>query len=1018
MKQRKYKAFLMVFLLLSTYIVGILNLKPEKALADNWPVNITGYDVSRQYGSGTVMEIGESIDVHIEFDLNPLPAGAKVGDTFEIAIPSGEYFSYHKQSGTLPLNSEDPLVTFRIVGDKVIFTLCDLAIESNGLTNGVLELTAKSIKTTDKYGPIDSGGDGSVPKIDIKPAPDPTDYPETNRPFPNESKYLFKNGQQLNGENAIAWSMRVNYSEYGRAFDEYTKDKGATKIGNKFNGMVVDHLTPGTTFREDSLYVTVPTYIITSDEGKPEDPVPQMGDRQIGDYGGSLINFADVVIEFNSGKNPGNPQSFVRLYPAAGQSYDDFAAYVQSYPDLNGGQRAYGVYKHADATESVLIAFGTVPGAKHYYEDLRKEFDTGSGPEQVGILKAIEEDTSLTLEQKKQLKAIYGRGSQSPSDGAILAYNVGFYVDVDTTKYGSGTYKNGIDFVYGNDGKESTVGESGFQDINQNLDANFLLSNKKVSGEEGQELAESKVFKFNVVDKRGNIYAYGKTRTSVTHKGTEVEIDFYRDAAYTIPVENANKADPNYWGNFLVDGQWYYIEEVDTDGYEVHIQDTLAGSESNRFRYLEGVEQRWRFAIVNLEPIQIEAAKKIVGDGNLSSNKEFKFELRDTRTDPGTPVAYGKTTVDAKNAEKKITFYLEDTYTTEITNWKKMEISGTEYITLEDGVTYQLVEIDNQGYEVSYYNGIDEQGDPISGDTYTANYEEGGKITFLVENKDTFNFAANKKIQGSGNLQTPKTFTFELKDIAADSIAAYGKVDVGVKGSDHAIEFFTTSDYDPVNKITDWTTVLEESKAYRLEETGTHHYAPSYTGGIGAANNEFVVAYNNSPPITINTENKDTFDFSASKKVTGDGIFEGEDFKFQLLNSTNQIVAYGKASVSSKDTEVAIDFYTDPNDLTTKITDWTKVLTEGETYQLKEVDDTGYSVTYKNQDGTETNQFTPQFNTGNSFEIKVENKRDKVPLPQTGGQGFHQQLMLASGIIFLVVLAAGVIEYRRRKAGV
>lgn len=1016
MKQRKYKAFLMVFLLLSTYLFGMLNLNPEKALADNWPVNITGYDVTRQYGPGTEMEIGESINVHIEFNLNPLPAGAKVGDTFEITIPSGEYFSYHKQSGTLPVNSEDPLVTFRIVGDKVIFTLCDLAIESNGLTNGILDLTAKSIKTTEKYGPIDSGGDGSVPDIIIKPAPDATEYPETNRPFPNESKYLFKNGQQLNGENSIAWSMRVNYSEYGRAFDEYTKDQGATKIMDKANGMVVDHLTPGTTFREDSLYVTVPTYIITSDKD-PGDPVPQMGDRQIGDYGGSTMNFADVIIEFNSGKNPGNPQSFVRLQPAAGQSYDDFAAYVQGYPDANGGQRAYGVYKHADETESVLIAFGKMPGTTHYYEDLRKEFDSGSGPEQVGILKAIEEDTSLTDDQKIQLKDIYGKGSKSPSGGAIMAYNIGFYVDVDTTKYGSGTYKNGIDFVYGNGEKESTVGESGFQDINQNLDANFLLANKKVSGEDGKELAESKQFKFNVVDKRGNIYAYGRTKTVVTHKGTEVEIEFFRDSGYTIPVENKNKADPNYWGNFLVDGQWYYIEEVDADGYEVHVQDTLAGTESNRFRYLDGVEQRWRFAIINREPIQIEGNKKIVGTGNLSSSKEFKFELRDTRTDPGTPVAYGKTTVDDKNTETKITFYLDDAYTTEITNWKKMEISGTEYIILEDGVTYQLVEVDNQGYEVSYYNGTDDQGNPILGNTYTANYEEGGKISFLVENKDTFNFAANKKIAGSGNLATPKTFTFELKDLADDTVVAYGKVAVGVKGTDHPIEFFTTSDHDPANRITDWTTELDENKSYRLTETGTHNYAPSYTGGTGAAKNEFVVTYNNSPTITINTENKDTFHFSASKKVIGDGIFEGEDFKFQLLNSSNQIVAYGKASVSSKNTEVGIDFYTDLNDPTTKINDWTSVLIEGETYQLKEVEDTGYAVTYTNQDGTETNQFVPQFNTGQSFAIKVENKRDKAPLPQTGGEGLHQQLLLASGIIFLVLLTAGMIEYRRRKAG-
>ncbi|MFQ7235349.1 MAG: hypothetical protein ACLRPU_10785, partial [Enterococcus hulanensis] len=165
-----------------------------------------------------------------------------------------------------------------------------------------------------------------------------------------------------------------------------------------------------------------------------------------------------------------------------------------------------------------------------------------------------------------------------------------------------------------------------------------------------------------------------------------------------------------------------------------------------------------------------------------------------------------------------------------------------------------------------------------------------------------------------------------------------------------------------------------------------------------------------------NTQNQDTFDFSAKKKVTGDGVFEGETFKFQLVDSHDQVVAHGKAEVSAKDTDVSIVFYKDLADESTKITEWTDILTEGETYRLKEVDDSGYAVTYKDQDGTETNQFTVQFNTGKSMSIHVENRRGKVPLPETGGEGSRQQMIFASVFLAFIILVGGIIEYRR-KAG-
>ena len=290
-----------------------------------------------------------------------------------------------------------------------------------------------------------------------------------------------------------------------------------------------------------------------------------------------------------------------------------------------------------------------------------------------------------------------------------------------------------------------------------------------------------------------------------------------------------------------------------------------------------------------------------------------------------------------------------------------MTIDGVETVILEDGVTYELVEVDHQGYDVTYYTKDPATGDLVEGNTYTADYENGGTINFTVDNQDTLVFEANKKVEGTGLLTPNKTYTFEIKDIssAGNPVVAYGRVTIAEKGKDQAIEFFTTSDYSAANKITDWAKILREDKKYRLVETDTQNYHPIYSGGTGEKNNEFQVVYNDSTKkITLNTENQDTFDFSAKKKVTGDGVFDGETFKFQLVNSSNQPVAYGKAEVSAKDTDVPIIFYKDLEDEGTKITDWTDVLLEGETYQLKEVDDSGYAVTYKDQDGTETNQIS------------------------------------------------------------
>ena len=729
MKKNRIKVLSMIVLILSTYIIGFFGLNSDKNLAATTlqdSLNITAYTAEKSPGGGTSLETGQRLKVHMEFEIDPLPEGTKAGDTFEISVPDTYLFEFLGTKGVLGNDPSDPYLTYEIKDNKVIFTICDAAVEAERLYAGVLDLTAIARRTGTN---IDGGGNGEGPILEITPAPDPTVNPPEDRPYPDENKYLYKDGKQIDGENGIAWAMRANYQDYGAAFDNYTKNQGQTKIVDKANGLLVDHLTPGTHFRENSLWVTVPNYIITT-----EDAGSRMGDRQLGaNISGEKqkVPFADFVIE-----KEGNGNAFVKLEQGS-RSYQEFQDYVQAFPDANSGQRAYGVFKHDDGTETVLIAFGTIPGSNHYYEDLRENF-TEFG--EAGIHDAIDADESLSSKQKEQLHDIYGKGEESPSNGAIIAYDVAFFVDVDVPEYGSGKYTNDLKFIYNDNDSEDTRGESDFEAIWGDVKADFLKVRKKVSGDEGKELSEGKTFTFKIRDRYNNVVAYGKTKTAVTHKGIEVEVVFYRDAAYTIPVENVNESDPNHWSNFLVDGRWYYIEEVDADGYEVHIQDT-SGNKTNQFKYDSKIDRHWNFIIINQEPIKLEAEKKIIGIGSLASDKDFEFELRDTRDD--SVVAYGKTTItttDGKNKNKPITFYTDNTYTEEITNWKKMTINGVETVILEDGVTYELVEVNSQGYKVTYYTKDPSGGDPVEGNTYTADYENGGKISFAVTNQDTLDF--------------------------------------------------------------------------------------------------------------------------------------------------------------------------------------------------------------------------------------------------------------------------------------
>ncbi|MFQ7233480.1 MAG: hypothetical protein ACLRPU_01300, partial [Enterococcus hulanensis] len=181
MKKSKVKIISMIMLILSTYIIGFFSLNSDKALAATLQdsLNITAYTAEKSLGGGTSLETGQRLKVHMEFEIDPLPEGTQTGDTFEISVPDTYLFEFIGTKGTLGNDPSDPYLTYEIKDNKVIFTICDAAVEAERLYAGVLDLTAIARRTGEN---IDGGGNGKGPILEITPAPDPTVHPPQDRP--------------------------------------------------------------------------------------------------------------------------------------------------------------------------------------------------------------------------------------------------------------------------------------------------------------------------------------------------------------------------------------------------------------------------------------------------------------------------------------------------------------------------------------------------------------------------------------------------------------------------------------------------------------------------------------------------------------------------------------------------------------------------------------------------------------------------------------------------------------------
>lgn len=240
------------------------------------------------------------------------------------------------------------------------------------------------------------------------------------------------------------------------------------------------------------------------------------------------------------------------------------------------------------------------------------------------------------------------------------------------------------------------------------------------------------------------------------------------------------------------------------------------------------------------EDPKIELLGKKVHEGAITESKDFTFKLKEqvgnAPADDDPVIADGKATVGPTTPSGAIVFTKANT--TEVIDTKDKWTA-----LLEKGKTYYIVEDDpGADYGISYMI------DGTDGNSFTVPANLTGStnlIEFICTNtkqEKHFKFGAEKKVTGTADLGTKKTFEFiiyEKGDTSKEPVAL-GTVDVTAKDTDVAITFTTPSGDD----ITDWKSILADGKTYVLEET-TPGYEITYTGGnvANGAPNEFMVRY-------------------------------------------------------------------------------------------------------------------------------------------------------------------------------
>lgn len=860
MRKKKSVHLMMLFLLVGSYIATLGTSAPTvstaaKDITDR--VTVTG--MTMQKNNGTEVTEDNKINVSDVINLKYFwevsrenMVGIESGDSFVLSLPDPAYFGGYRDEG--PYQLENPhggecLGTYSLIGHQFVVTINEEGAKQEFLTDGWLSVDVKALKAGTG---IDGGGNGSatIPELEIvdpgggeDPGEDDEEYPEENLPFR-------KNGSQEFGKNSINWSFIVNYQGLHDLINTYSANKRngeSARITPRENGLLIDKLDPGMEFQEGSLYVTVPIHTINT--------LGEMGTRTV--------------------KNTNNLQiqdAFERVYPQENEGYEAFMNRVRHFP-TETNKLAYGVYTDDENRDTVLVAFGHLPGNHALYNDIHNG----------AVASAIAADDTLTETQKADLQTIYCDPINSPGGGGIVAYGLCFSADVLVEEgYGDGTYANKAQFIWGEDGSEEAEWETKFQQIGGGVASEFIRAEKEIEGT--GELPEPRHFEFEIVDKLdpATPVAFGITENKVTQKGERVEVQFYKykDTAGNYSGEIIGNTGADGWGSVMADGHSYLIQEVGSPEYAPVF--TGGTGEGNQYDYNAKINKATRFLILNQSTISLQAKKKITGTAMFTDPATFTFQLKNK----GLPVAYGQTIADQKDKEFSIDFYTSPTFEEEskIFDWKKVLVSGEQY-TLE--------EVDKQSYQPVYSYRQGDSGEFISGDTVTADFKKQSAFQFLVENQkekhDPINVALEAKKILNGRQLKDKEFEFDLFDSNGQWIETKANEGAAVKFT--ALSFdapgtyvYTIKEKKGHVKGVSYDQKTVNAKVEIVEQNNQLTSKVSYTDNDEKENNanEFINTFSEPAPVTVSLE--------ASKLLVGRELRDKE-FNFELYDSKKQLIA-------------------------------------------------------------------------------------------------------------------------------
>lgn len=702
--------------------------------------------------SSIEVKVGSSIEFKVYWNI---PSGEMSGinenDFFEILLP-GDYFNIFSTANPVKITAGTDNTE---IGEMTIYTpvggvprfkvvLNAVGAGANSLDNGWLKATGKAQSIKDESESIEIGGI-TLPDFPIKDSDNPGGSTGTN-PHPwNNPKPVSKNGFQTVSSNKVEWKVGVNEDLYAELY-KTGSCAGRNNIvitdtlesGLVFNKIIfssayyypyIDESTSEVKISSSLAYeVPLPDGSFTEVVELPNEDYDAFYDRVLAQSGPSygVYQKKDVIISLKD--VPGALKMALTWSEFETRANTDLSSGKLTQEQYNAFIDAYknNVYNNNETASlvSLRISLGTIVYGDS--RDVNNEVfmqwgtDESSSSSNVVTFNAIAGGAETGLPGSVVIKkfdsatgdkldgATFKLQKYNPASSRYEDYTPRDGVSERTTVDGVATF---VDLHYGEYRVVETGSLAGYLDDAVYLNGNtFTISSSTTAAiyidayNIKPDFSATKTvhnaidfvpgdFAFEVQEVGGGTVAYGKA--SVSQNNTATPIDFFLDRSYQMPVTS--------WKNVFTLGSAYRLVEVGgTDGFEVSYSGG-SGAKGNEFiATFTHDEPTINMEVHNAKPAVVSKtvsflAKKTVSGSAAFQARDFHFVIKGKTT--GVTVAYGKTSVATKDSPTDIIFFTDSSYLNPVTDWMNV---------FDRADTYQLLEIDGEGYDVTYRGG---QGD-------------------------------------------------------------------------------------------------------------------------------------------------------------------------------------------------------------------------------------------------------------------------------------------------------------------